>query len=286
MLQRASFRAVAGATAAFALISLSLAATTDRAVPEAVAQGGLTPPYGGTIFIDPDIITTEDPTTFVSATYTGIGARTMFDRRPADWITVDAYLFEAVFSNGYVIEVQVNPEFGSAGAGAVEANKYGAAIGRLPGFLLDDVETIWIHKGVEGFGGGNNNLLIHTGQGELYIQDGILEETFVHEATHTSLDATFASHPGWVAAQAEDGAFISDYARDNVTREDLAESVLPYLAVRFRAERISETDVALITATIPARMAFLDQSLPSNWFPIRGDALPARAVLPLVATAN
>ena len=52
------------------------------------------------------------------------------------------------------IEVQVNPEYGEAEALSV-AEKYSRAVGRLPAFLLADVDTIWIHRGVEGFGGGN-----------------------------------------------------------------------------------------------------------------------------------
>ena len=67
------------------------------------------------------------------------------------------------------------------------------------------------------FGGGNNNLLIHTGQGAQYEASGILEETFVHEAAHTSLDAVHASSAGWIAAQQADPNFISTYARDNAT---------------------------------------------------------------------
>ena len=53
-----------------------------------------------------------------------------------------------------VVEVQVNPEFGEADALAV-AEKYSRAVGRLPAFLLTDVDTMWIHRGNEGFGGGN-----------------------------------------------------------------------------------------------------------------------------------
>ena len=52
------------------------------------------------------------------------------------------------------VEVQVNPEFGKAGALAM-AEKYSREVGRLPAFLLTDVDTIWIHRGNEGFGGGN-----------------------------------------------------------------------------------------------------------------------------------
>ena len=58
-----------------------------------------------------------------------------------------------------VIEVQVNPEFGEAEALAV-AEKYSGAVGRLPAFLLADVDTLWIHRGNEGFGGGHRDALL------------------------------------------------------------------------------------------------------------------------------
>lgn len=216
------------------------------------------PPFSGTIFIDPNIITEDDPTTFLSAAYTGQGLRTMFDRRINDWIEVNAYLFDARFADGLHAEVQVNPEFGSPEAAEVEAVRYARVIGRLPTALRADVQTVWIHKGVQPFGGGNNNLLIHTGQADLYSADGILEETFVHEAAHTSLDAAHSAAPGWLAAQSADGNFISTYARDFPSREDIAESFLPYLAVRLRADRIPLSLTQTITDTIPNRLSYFD----------------------------
>ena len=60
------------------------------------------PPFGGTIFIDPDIITSSDPTTFQNLSFAGQGSRTMFDRRVNDWITVDAYLFNASSTTGWL----------------------------------------------------------------------------------------------------------------------------------------------------------------------------------------
>lgn len=60
------------------------------------------------------------------------------------------------------IECQVNPDdFDAEGALAV-AVEFSSVIGKLPSFLLVDCDTIWIHRGNEGFGGGNRNLLIHT----------------------------------------------------------------------------------------------------------------------------
>lgn len=217
---------------------------------------------GGTIFIDPDIITAADPTTFTSITAQGTGGRWMFDRRVGafgEFVFYDALLFQATYSDGLVIEVQVNPEFG-AGAAATEALKYATVVGRLPTALRVDVETMWIHQGVQPFGGGNNNLLIHTGQAALYENAGILEETFVHEAAHSSLDAAHAASPGWLLAQQLDAPnFISDYAEDNPTSEDIAESFLTWLAVRHRADRISSELSGGIVSTIPNRLAYFDE---------------------------
>jgi hypothetical protein len=225
------------------------------------------PPFSGTIFIDPDIITGSDPTTFLSAVYAGQGLRLMFDRRVNAFITVNAYLFNASFSDGLAAEIQVNPEFGSSAAALAEAQKYAPVIGRLPTALRLDIKNVWIHKGTELFGGGNNSLLIHTGQADLYMADGILEETFVHEAAHTSLDAAHASAPGWLAAQAADDNFISTYAQENPLREDIAESILPYLAVKYKSDRISQSLADTILQTIPNRIAYFDNQA-FNWYPM------------------
>jgi len=216
------------------------------------------PPFSGTIFVDPDIITASDPTTFQSLSPAGQASRTMFDRRVNDWITVDAFLFNATYNDGLTAEIQVNPEFGNSEVALAEAEKYAEVIGRLPTVLRKDVETVWIHKGTEPFGGGNNNLLIHIGQAEIYMNDGILEETFVHEASHTSLDATHASAPGWLSAQTTDKVFISTYAGDNPMREDIAESFLVYLAIRYRSDRISQVLEKTILETIPNRIDYFD----------------------------
>ena len=216
------------------------------------------PPFFGTIFIDPDIITASDPTAFLDAVYAGRGQRLMFDRRTNSFVWYNAYLFQATYDDGLSAEIQVNPEFGSVPEAEVEALKYGEVVGRLPTSLRLRVETFWIHKGVNPFGGGNNNLLIHTGQGELYEASGILEETFVHEAAHTSLDPIHANASAWLAAQSADPDFISTYAESYPEREDIAESFLPYLAVRYRPERITQELAGTIEQTIPHRIDYFD----------------------------
>jgi hypothetical protein len=240
------------------------------------------PPFHGTIFIDPDIITAADPTTFTGLNYSGRSLRRMFDRRVDDWTWKIPYLFDAQFDDGLAIEIQVNAEFGSVEAAQAEAEKYAPVIGRLPTALRADVETVWIHQGEKLFGGGNDNILIHTGQAALYQRDGILEEALVHEASHTSIDADHAAAPRWLAAQQADPTFISNYARDYPQREDIAESFLPYLAVRHRSDRISNRLAAKITDTMPRRIKYFDAQN-FDLYPIvprppqkarEGDALP------------
>jgi len=165
------------------------------------------------------------------------------------------------------MEVQVNPEFDATQA-LEEAGKYLPVIGQLPFTLRKDVETVWIHRGKNGFGGGNRNLLIHTGLGEAYISQGILAEAFFHEASHTSLDAYHARNEDWIAAQKKDLDFISEYARQNPKREDIAESFLLYFALRYRPDRIDGKLRETIANTMPNRIAYFD-SLQYDWHPVR-----------------
>jgi hypothetical protein len=227
---------------------------------------GQAPPFAGTIFIDADIILPTDSSSFKSISYDGVENRLMFDRRVNNWITVPAHLIQLEFDDGMHAEIQVNAEFDSTSA-MDESLFYAWAIGQLPAALRKDLESVWIHRGVQLFGGGNNNILIHTGQGQLYERDGILEETLVHEAAHTSLDADHARSAGWLTAQSLDPTFISTYARDFPDREDIAESFLPYLAIRYRRERISEELIDQIESAIPNRIAYFD-GLDLDMYPV------------------
>ena len=101
-------------------------------------------------------------------------------------------------------------------------------------------------------------MFIHIGQSIEYENDGILEETFVHEAAHTSLDTDHSASSGWINAQNLDPSFISTYARDNPEREDVAETFLLYMALRYRSELISSSLKATILKTIPNRIKYFD----------------------------
>ena len=229
----------------------------DRTVDFQLDHTGI-PPFDGTVFISPQLITTSDPSSLVDVTYTGRGMRDVFDRRVDRWITVDAYLFDARYTWGNV-EFQVNPEFGSVDAARNEVDTYAHPLGRLPAFMMTNAREVEINDGVELFGGNpNGSFLVHTGQGQRYIDDGFLEEVLFHEAAHVSLDTKHADASGWTAAQTADGVFISTYARDNPGREDVAESILPYYALRMSG-RLRDTDQTAILVAIPNRLEYFDR---------------------------
>ena len=260
----------------------------DTAAKESAQKDTHFPPFQGTVFIDPDVITPSDPSSLFDVAYGGRGERRMFDRRPSDWVVLNAYLFNARFDDGLSSEIQVNPEFGSVLAAEVAAYKYARMIGQLPTVLRNDVETVWIHKGEQLWGGGNDNILIHVDQ---YVHDPFFrdfeEEVLIHESGHTSLDAEHARAPDWLAAQMADGGFISTYARDNPTHEDIAESILPWLAVRYRSDRISGADEQKILNTMPNRLAYFDREIVNrDMYPITERVTNSLPFVPEVSSSG
>ena len=215
-------------------------------------------PYRGSVFISNNILNSSDISTFISLESISDNPRTMFDRRNnGSWITITPFLFEAKFSDGTQIEVQVNNEFENKTNAERVALTYLEAIGRLPELFRKDVETVWIHKGNENFGGGNNNILIHHDRGLEHEKYGLLEEIFLHEGAHTSLYYYHSSSSGWIEAQiADNGNFISDYAKEYPQREDVAETFPLWFALKYKRDRLDNGIIQKIEKAIPNRIKY------------------------------
>ena len=245
------------------------------------------PPFSGTVWVTPEILGPDDPSSFGTVTYTGRGMREIFDQRANAWITVNAYLFDVRFG-ARTVEWQFNPEFGSAEAAEAEIEVFGPAMGRLPAALLANLQEVEVNAGQGAFGGNsyNGSILIHTEDPgtRRAVTDGFLEEVFMHEGAHASLDPDHSDSPGWRAAQQADGVAISDYAQDFPDREDVAETILPYFAVRYRPEQLSASVRWLMTMTTPNRLAYFDGAdldmSPYTPSPFVAAAPPAPSALP------
>ena len=233
---------------------------SDATLDLTLAHTGI-PPYSGTVWVTPEILGPDDPSSFGTVTYAGRGTREIFDRRANAWITVNAYLFDVQFGER-TVEWQFNPEFGSEEATRAEIDVFAPAIGRLPAALLANLLEVEVNAGQGAFGGNpyNGSILIHTEDTgtRLAVRDGFLEEVFMHEAAHASLDMEHRDAPGWLAAQQSDGVTISEYARDYPDREDVAESILPYFAVRYMPDRLTAAERWHMTMTTPNRWDYFD----------------------------
>jgi hypothetical protein len=126
----------------------------------------------------------------------------------------------------------------------------------MPSGVRQRVEELWVHRGSFPAGGGNESILIHTTYA-LTVWT-FIEEIFLHEAAHTTLDygwGGLVSKSAWQAAQQADGRFISDYAKGFPDREDLAESYGAFAA--WQAWRVSgrlKEHARVIETTIPHRL--------------------------------
>ena len=236
-------------------------------------------PFSGTLWISPNVLTPSDPTDLQSMEYMGIQQRRTFDRRSDSWVVADAHIIRARYACGLsAVDVVVNTEFTEQQAQS-EAQRFAEVHGRIPPGLRYAVEELWIHGGDQLAGGGNRSVLIHV---DFAVKNWpFVEELFLHEAAHTTLDyethgAGVVDRASWEAAKAHDGRPISDYARDFPAREDVAESYVAFALWKVaQVANPLDRNAQVIATTIPSRLAYL-ATLGEEFVP-RTDACPVIA---------
>jgi hypothetical protein len=214
--------------------------------------------YTGSVYISGDIITDKDPTAFKDIEFIGEGERRMFDRRTDEFDDIMGYLFDAYFADGFIIRVQVNSEFGNRQEAENEAVLYSTIIGQAPALLRFGIEEIWIHKGDFLPGGDSGYILIHVDRLQEDRRTGHLEELIMHEASHASFDTVHGRNSEWMEAQERDGDFISKHAHDYPESEDVAESILMYLAIKYLPGRMGNDTEEWVRRTMPNRIQYFD----------------------------
>jgi hypothetical protein len=231
------------------------------------------PLYHGTAWEFRGLIKPTDYSTLNSLVYKGLGRRRVYDRRKG-WVNDQpSFLVEAKYSNGNNLEIIFNEEFKDCkGISKIpcsnfeewikdEAKLYAYILGQIPAILRKEIQNIAIHKGKYDIGGGNRNILLHTDRIREYINANVLEQMILHEATH-NFDWVFGGVIGrekWLTAARADGTYISQYSKHNPEREDVTESIVPYMAVRYRPERFSYEEINMVKRTIPNRISLFDE---------------------------
>ena len=96
-----------------------------------------------------------------------------------------------------------------------------------------------------------------------------IEEVLLHELGHVALQ-NVSSTKDWINAQEADGEFVSEYARNNSTSEDVTESFQAWFILRYRTDRLSSprSYKKRIMKAIPNRIKYFDdQSF--NMYPMQ-----------------
>ncbi len=230
----------------------------------------------GTVFIYPQTIQASDPSTFLNISDTPKSEANveMFDREAkngsGDWIKIDAWVFDVSYNDNIKCQIRVRKSNYSQNEASSLAKQYAFMMGQLPACLRRGVNYVNIMKGNREWGGNSATKALDIQIGKFsdeYKNTNIMEETLAHESCHAALDPLFYGKEDWNKSVKKDNMFVSEYAKDNPEREDVAESFVPYLAVAFRPNRISDEDFKNIKQSIRNRMnLFRDRNLDMSPF--------------------
>lgn len=216
---------------------------------------------------DFDYIMESDPDTFVRLEDKGEGQAEMPDKSTRlAALMQQAFLFEAHFNDGTHVQLTIDGDFGTQAAAREEALRYTPRLGKLPTALRRGVKRLVVHKGGENVTAFSDVglIILYSDNATKRISTHDLEETVFHESVHAAWDKTYAAAPEWQEAQQKDGRAITDYARKNPQKEDLAESALFAFTLIHHPERIPKEDAEKITSAIPNRIAFVEKLLPKG----------------------
>lgn len=234
-------------------LSLTLMPQTTRAADDY--------PFDATADTVFDIIQDSDPSTFVCLAYEGRTTRQMWDKRRDNEFDLEVFLFTAHFSDMPPIDIILNPEFESPEAAREEAEKYTHRLGRVPLVFRHGIRQLGVHKGDQGFHAGTGKVFVYSEMSDRRISENHLEESLLHEGVHATLDDQYRLSPEWIAAQEQDGRFLTRYAASRPDREDLAETALFAYSLLRHPGRIPPVDSADIARIVPARIAVVETIL-------------------------
>ena len=233
------------------------------------------PPYAATAYIDPDWVSDDDPSLFSGFQSIGTWNVQMFDYRTGEFGRYDTHSFEIEFDNGHTVTARVNTEYDVAIAEEV-VQLWGTTLGQLPEGMVMELGELHFQGDDDTEAMGANaftdptHIVVHRGWSDRASRSGSIQEGALHELAHVVFQPR-VEDPEWLEAQEADNCFISTYARDYPLQEDLAESFVPYLALKLTPDRVSAADRENITSCISARSRVLDgwiQELGLSLYPI------------------
>ena len=221
----------------------------------------------GSVWIDKDIITKKDPSSFISLEFIEEKKIEWWDQRT--WkindkkyeninqkIFFNVFIFRAFFERSHDILIRVNSEFKTQKKAEKQAAIYAKIYGQMPNFLKERARSLTIHKGNFGWLGGNEDVIIYTNLSRAHS-----EEAMFHELAHVSLDFQFdgsVNENEWRNSILKDKYYITRYAYDYFFQEDIAETTLWWFATKCKSNTVSKKNYNKVIKHLPNRLEYLD----------------------------
>ena len=225
------------------------------------------PPFSGTMWDLPDLISSSDYTVYSTSIYEGIETRLFYDKSIPDFINYPAHIFKVNFGDGLSVDFEIYSEFSEQEAISIE-QKYAPLLGQLGKELRKNIKSIEFLKGDFVASAQRStdlsyaNITFHIDWLNNTVEtrpDGDkTEELLIHESAHLSIDPYVYDQQGWIDAVNLDNNYISTYAKENPDSEDVAETFQAYIAVKYFPERISNSLRDTILSVCLNRFKYFD----------------------------
>jgi hypothetical protein len=207
-----------------------------------------------------DFILTSDPNAFQLLSYLSFQQKEM--PGGGGGLFANAYVFRSTFSNTGPVEVWAHSSFGSVANAQPYVQLLADAMGKLPEFAREELDHVVLHTGDGNFFAeekGEGFFVGYSQRINTRVSNHDLEESVFHESMHVALETDHATSPGWIQAQQNDSGFITEYAEENPTKEDLSESALFAYAVVNHPGRLPAQVETAVWNLIPNRIEYLRQ---------------------------
>ncbi|MEZ6092691.1 MAG: hypothetical protein R3C03_00420 [Pirellulaceae bacterium] len=216
---------------------------------------------------DFDFITADDPSTFSELKFKERALAEMPDKRESSAdLFQEAYSFETKFSDSTSVAIYIDASSIDQTGARDLALKFVHPLGKLPTALRRGVSRLCVHNG------GRNTtafsdvglIVVYAENADVRIENHDLEETIFQESVHAAWDAVNPDSTRWKMAQANDKSFATLYAKNNPTREDMAETALFAFTILHHPDRLPDEVKSQLKNSIPARLLYISELLPPD----------------------
>lgn len=210
-----------------------------------------------------DFIREMDEDAFESLSFMGTEDKEMPDSRTDILFDTDTFVFQVNFTEGNPIEIWAHSSFATQEAAEEFAQKIVNRLGKLPDVMRNNLSHVVLHKGdATAFAEAEANFfVVYSENIDVRISNNDFEETVFHESVHATLDAIYLQNSEWILAQQNDNSYITEYAKNNPDKEDLAETALFVYTLNKFPERLPENVRTWMAANTPNRINFISTNI-------------------------